>query len=135
MELKFSKINGTNVYLDYDLLKKSIFEKLKNTCREAEVIVLNNFPVAVSPQANIDFIILLKIPIIPNSYSRIIVDDGWLNVTNQIIQILKRLDVPCYFMKMTGSGNTYHPAPTPVNRWLVGINKVVLNPYDLDKLK
>ena len=45
MKLKFNKINGTNADLDYDALKESIIKKLSATCKEAEVIILNNFPV------------------------------------------------------------------------------------------
>ena len=62
MELQFSKVNGTNADLDYETLKASIINKLAPTCKEAEVIILNNFPIAVSAQASIDFILLLNIP-------------------------------------------------------------------------
>lgn len=46
-----------------------------------------------------------------------------------IMAILDEHKVPCYYMKMTGAGNPYHPSPTPVNRWLGGINNVELKPY------
>ena len=57
MKLKFNKINGTNADLNYDTLKESIIEKLSATCKEVEVIILNNFPVSVSSQASVDFIV------------------------------------------------------------------------------
>ncbi|MEP2969182.1 MAG: hypothetical protein ABJO82_06605, partial [Nonlabens ulvanivorans] len=87
MELNFSKINGSNVHLDYDTLEASIRSKLQSTCKEAEIIVLNKFPVAVSAQATIDFIVLLKIPDVHNSWYRIKGDDGWMYVKNQIIAV------------------------------------------------
>lgn len=52
-----------------------------------------------------------------------------------IMAILEEHNVPCYYMKMTGAGNPYHPAPTPVNRWLGGINKVTLKSYSSLKIK
>ena len=85
MELKFSKINGTNADLDYDALKESVIEKLSATCKEAEVIILNNFPVAVSAQASIDFIVLLNIPKKDKSWYRVETADDRHYVKNQII--------------------------------------------------
>jgi hypothetical protein len=48
-----------------------------------------------------------------------------------IMAILDKHKVPCYFMEMTGRDNPYHPSPTPVNRWLGGINNVQIKPYKL----
>lgn len=87
MDFKFSKINGSNNHLNYDALKESIIEKLNPTCKEAEVIILNRFPVAVSALTTIDFIILLKISDVNNSWYRIKGDDGWMYVKNQIIAV------------------------------------------------
>ena len=49
--------------------------------------------------------------------------------SKNIIGILEENKLPCYFMKLTGKKNPYHPSPTPVNRWLGGINNVILKPY------
>lgn len=87
MELKFSKINGTNANLDYESLKVSIVKKLAPTCMEAEVIILNNFPVAISAQATLDFIILLNIPKRNNSYYRVNTENDRPYVRNQIIAV------------------------------------------------
>jgi hypothetical protein len=87
MELKFSKINGTNADLNYELLKDSIINKLAPTCKEAEVIILNNFPVAVSAQATIDCILLLNIPKKNNSYYRVSTGMDRHYVRNQIIAV------------------------------------------------
>ena len=42
MELSFSKINGTNSFLDYDLFRESILQELQIDCAKAEVLILNN---------------------------------------------------------------------------------------------
>lgn len=88
MELSVHKINGTSAHLDYNLLINSIKSKLKITCNKAELIVLNKFPIAISAQSSIDFIILLKIPDFKNNYYRIKDSNGdWMTVKNQIIAV------------------------------------------------
>ncbi len=87
MELSFSKINGTNADLNYEALKESIIEKLSATCKEAEVIILNNFPVSVSAQASVDFIVLLNIPKKEKSWYRVETADDRHYVKNQIIAV------------------------------------------------
>jgi hypothetical protein len=92
MELSFSKINGTNSYLNYDLFRESILQELQIDCAKAEVLILNNFPVPVLSQATLDFIIFLKIPSHPTKRPKINKDDDeiislkiLLIITNQII--------------------------------------------------
>lgn len=87
MDLKFTKFNGTHGLLDYEAFRKSVDEKLQSTCYEAELIVLNNFPVAVSPHNSIDLLIFLHIPKKPNNYYRVEIEDDRVNVHNQIIAI------------------------------------------------
>lgn len=87
MEFKLSKINGTNSNLDYESLKASIINKLAPTCMEAELIVLNNFPVAISAQATLDLILLLQIPKRNNSYYRVQTEKDRHYVKNQIIAV------------------------------------------------
>ena len=87
MELSTSKINGTNTVLNYDLFYSQLREQLSPTCKKAEVIILNNFPVAVSSQGTIDFIILLNIPRLDKSWYRIEKDDERIYVKNQIIAV------------------------------------------------
>jgi hypothetical protein len=87
MKLNLTKINGTNADLDYDALKQSIIEKLSATCKEAEVIILNNFPVSVSAQASVDFIVLLNISKKERSWYRVETADDRHYVKNQIIAV------------------------------------------------
>ncbi|MCY2687569.1 hypothetical protein [Salinimicrobium sp. TH3] len=87
MDFKLHKINGTNLSLDYRALSESIKEKLAPTCKKAEAVILNNFPVAVSSQSTIDFIVLLNIPKLHNSYYRIEKENERTYVKNQIIAV------------------------------------------------
>ena len=87
MELRVSKFNGTNNHLDYEKLINSLKSKLEPSCSQAELIILNRFPIAVTAQSSIDFIILLKIKDLHNNYYRIKGEDGWLYVKNQIIAV------------------------------------------------
>lgn len=87
MELKLNKINGTNSFLNYDLLKESFIRELQNECDEAEVLILNNFPVPVLSQATLDIIIFLKIPIHTTKKPKINKPDGFVYITNLIIAI------------------------------------------------
>jgi len=50
--------------------------------------------------------------------------------SQEILSVLKSHNLPCYYMKMTGRNNPYHPSPTPVNRWLGGIDNVVFEEYN-----
>ncbi|MGP1994085.1 hypothetical protein D9V96_019540 [Zobellia laminariae] len=87
MKITLSKINGTNADLDYDALKESIIKKLGENCKEAEVIILNNFPVSVTAQASVDFILLLNIPKRDRSWYRVKTADDRHYIKNQIIAV------------------------------------------------
>lgn len=49
---------------------------------------------------------------------------------NQILDLLDSKSLKLYCIAMTKSGNPFHPSPTPVNRFLGGIDKIRLNPYE-----
>lgn len=87
MELNFSKINGTNLHLDYEAFEQSVRAKLDATCHKAEVIILNNFPVSVTPHGSIDFLILLDIPKMDRSWYKVENDGERYNVKNLIIAV------------------------------------------------
>ncbi|GAA4281959.1 DUF1643 domain-containing protein [Gaetbulibacter aestuarii] len=48
-----------------------------------------------------------------------------------IMAILDKYKIDCYCIETTAAGNPYHPSPTPVNRWLGGINNVELRPFNI----
>lgn len=87
MELSFSKINGTNPYLDYEIFKNSIFEDLQHDCAKAEVLVLNQFPIAVASQSTLDFLIFLKVPTNSNKRPKIYLEDNFVYISNLIIAV------------------------------------------------
>jgi hypothetical protein len=87
MEFKFSKINGTNRHLNYGDLEKNIIDKLSATCTEAEAIILNKFPVSVTPQADLDLLMLINIPKKHRSWYRVKDGNDKVYIKNQIIAI------------------------------------------------
>lgn len=87
MKLKFTKINGTNPYLNYDRLKESIKNKWETTCDEAEVLLLNNLPATISSKVDIDLLIILHIPDIRGNYYNLTKDDTNINIKNRIIAV------------------------------------------------
>jgi hypothetical protein len=87
MELSFSKINGTNSFLNYDLFRESIIQELKIDCDKAEVLILNKFPVPIISQATLDFIIFIKIPFHPNKKPKIHKVDNFVYISNLIIAV------------------------------------------------
>ncbi|MCF1190105.1 hypothetical protein LRR18_00800 [Mangrovimonas sp. AS39] len=103
MEITFTKINGSNVNLDYDLLKKSIIEKLQGTCKKVEVVILNNFPVSIYSQANIDFLLLIRIPDIHNSYYKIQTKKDFVYLHNALIAVSIVKDYKNYDLELSNS--------------------------------
>ncbi len=87
MEIDFIKINGTNQYLDYNNFKQSIIDKLNITCNKVEVIILNNFPVPVLAQANIDLLILFRIPKEDKNYYKIKIGQDHTYLHNLILAV------------------------------------------------
>lgn len=86
MELSFSKINGTNPFLNYDNLKKSIIYELEEDCDKAEVLILNHFPVPVLNQASLDFVIFIKVPT-NKKRPKIETSDGFVYLSNLIVAV------------------------------------------------
>lgn len=55
--------------------------------------------------------------------------DFLIEAKNKILGLLKQKRIQPWCMELTGLGNPYHPAPTPVNRYLGGISNIELKPY------
>jgi hypothetical protein len=87
MELSFTKINGTNPFLNYDKFKESIRQELSINCEKAEVLILNHFPVPVNNQAPVDFIIFVKIPKHQSKRPIINTSDDFVYISNLIIAV------------------------------------------------
>lgn len=86
MELSFSKINGTNPFLDYTVLKESILSQLQPECQRAEVLILNHFPVPVLNQASLDLVIFVKVPA-GQGKPKIHTSEGFVYMSNLIIAV------------------------------------------------
>ena len=61
MSIEIIPINGKSQYFDYDEFEKSLHEILGRKCSNAKIFLLNNFPVSVSSETNIDLIIIIAI--------------------------------------------------------------------------
>ncbi len=88
MSIDIIPINGKSQYLDYDKFESTLKEKIGKKCSDAKVFLLNNFPVSVSVETNIDLILIIAIEdkkgnfYIPKS-----VEDRPIYFHNQIIPI------------------------------------------------
>ena len=87
MEFNYSKVNGTHPSINYEVLIDSIQKKLSKTVKRADLILLNEFPVAVSSKSDIDLILFLNIPKWANSYYRTEYQGTNINIHNQIVTI------------------------------------------------
>ena len=52
------------------------------------------------------------------------------NQASKIINVFKEAGFKCHCIGTTKSGNPYHPAPMPVNRFLGGIQNIKLQEYE-----
>jgi hypothetical protein len=61
MSIEIIPINGKSDFLDYELFEESVKNTLGRRCSDAKIFLLNNFPVAVSVETNIDLILIIAI--------------------------------------------------------------------------
>lgn len=61
MSIDIIPINGKSQYIDYGKFESTLREKIGRKCSDAKVFLLNNFPVSVSVETNIDLIIIIAI--------------------------------------------------------------------------
>lgn len=54
---------------------------------------------------------------------------------SEIIKVIEELNIPFQCIGTTKSGNPFHPAPMPVNRFLGGINQITLKSFEPDSYK
>lgn len=88
MSIDIIPINGKSQYLDYDKFESTLKEKIGKKCSDAKVFLLNNFPVSVSVETNIDLILIIAIEDKKgNFYLPKSIDDKPVYFHNQIIPI------------------------------------------------
>lgn len=104
--------------------------------RTSKPSLLPEEPDLALSQQNIDFIMgMIKSP----SYNITKVLCCWGNQIDkhkylreqatEIIKLIEELNISCQCISKTGKGHPFHPAPTPVNTFLGGINNVTLKPF------
>ncbi len=49
----------------------------------------------------------------------------------KILSLIKKYSIPCYSLGITKSGHPYHPSPMVVNRFLGGMNQIILKKFPL----
>jgi hypothetical protein len=87
MNLNFIPVNGKCEYFNYDEFESSIRTSLQNTCKEATVILFNNFPVLLSTETTVDLILVIALKDYKGNYFRVRKGDKWIYLYNLIIPI------------------------------------------------
>ncbi len=88
MSIDIIPINGKSQYIDYVKFESSLRERIGKRCSDAKVFLLNNFPVSVSVETNIDLILIIAIEDKKdNFYYLKSIDQKAIYFHNQIIPI------------------------------------------------
>ena len=89
MNLNFIPVNGKSDYFDYDEFESSAREALQNTCKDATIILFNNFPVLLSTETTVDLILVIAIKDYGGNYYQVKrkTDGKWAYLYNLIIPI------------------------------------------------
>lgn len=87
MNLNFIPINGKSEHFDYESFELSIKESLQNTCKDATILLFNNFPVLLSTESSIDLILVVALKNYQGNYFRVKKGEKWIYLHNLIIPI------------------------------------------------
>jgi len=87
MNLNFIPVNGKCEYFDYDEFESSVRDTLQTTCKEATVILFNNFPVLLSTETTVDLILVVALKDYQGNYFRVKKGEKWIYLHNLIIPI------------------------------------------------
>lgn len=87
MNLSFIPLNGKCPYLDYDAFEASARKILPPTCKEATIILFNNFPALVSTESIIDLIIVIALKDEKGNFYAIRKGDKLIYLNNLIIPV------------------------------------------------
>lgn len=87
MNLNFIPVNGKCEYFDYDEFENSVKDTLHTTCKEATVILFNNFPVLLSTETTVDLILVVALKDYQGNYFRVKKGEKWIYLHNLIIPI------------------------------------------------
>jgi hypothetical protein len=62
MAIEFIKINGEHPLLDYQELEASFHRVFGATCHDAKIFIFNRFPIQVTPEVDLDYILVIALP-------------------------------------------------------------------------
>ncbi|WP_316841970.1 UvrD-helicase domain-containing protein [Pedobacter gandavensis] len=86
MAKNFNTFNGKSPYIDYFAFEKGIQSGMPN-CANAEVFVFNNFPVDVSTEMGVDFLLVIAVEDISRNYHQIIQSNRRVYLHNLILPV------------------------------------------------
>jgi len=89
MSIDIVPINGKCPYFNYALFEQTLVAQIGKRCTEAKVILINNFPIPISTESNIDLVLIISIgPVDKNFYIPKVLPNGKpVYFNNQIIPV------------------------------------------------
>lgn len=87
MSIEVIEVNGKNKFLNYDKFEIDIRNELSVTCKDAKVFILNNFPIAISSEANIDLLLIIAVQNVTGNFYKIKRNKRDVYLYNQVIPI------------------------------------------------
>jgi hypothetical protein len=87
MGINVIQLNGQNTAIDYDKFEYQTIDCLEKTCSEANIGLLNNFPVTTSPDIRTDMVVTFCIKKIQGNYYRRLKNNDWIYYYNFITPI------------------------------------------------
>src|SRR5690606_11276594 len=87
MAINIFKLNGEFEKIDYVKLETSFKEQFGRTCSEASIYVLNKFPILVSSDTDIDFVLIVTIEDRKGNYIYFTKNDSRVYLHNLIIPV------------------------------------------------
>ena len=87
MSIELIEINGKSSHFDYQAFEQTLKYTIDGRCSDAKVFALNNFPVAVSVETNIDLILVIAIDPRKGNFYGLKKSDKFVYLNNLIIPI------------------------------------------------
>ncbi|WP_316747572.1 UvrD-helicase domain-containing protein [Pedobacter gandavensis] len=86
MAKNFNTFNGRNSYIDYVAFEEGMRKGMPN-CANADVFVFNNFPVDVSTEMGVDFLLVIAVEDINRNYHHVIQGSRRVYMHNLIVPV------------------------------------------------
>ncbi len=133
MSIEIISVNGKCDFFDYDIFEFSLKQIIGERCTDAKVFILNNFPVPVSIETNIDVVLIIAIEEKSgNFYRPKIVNKRSIYFHNQIIPIkfvTQYKDEECLINDKNQLliGDGYFDFTNELNSMKFGLNRYLIN--------